>query len=569
MRCSIIRINESKQTGTVQQEYECDVPYISIGRGPDQTVELNDLRVALHHARISKTEKGKLKAEAKTIIGIRVNGKLLKNAIVEPGDCIEISQYRITLTEPTPGHDVDLQLVVETIPSQELEQTSAYGLAKSVAQLGISIRSYSWLFFVSILLLFLALPLAQYYLEPESHWLDKLPIPKDTAWSTGALASAHSSMSQQCDSCHQTPFQKVQAESCLHCHNQLPQHFTNSASNESSGADYMAQRHFDFNDCSLCHAEHQGAQGLQHVPKQTCLSCHKNMPPPGELDTGIGPIANFHQDHPQFKVRMKKFVKNIDEAILFKVALDDPYLEEKSNLIFPHDIHLSKEGLRSPQGKTTMQCVDCHQTEPGGGKMETIRFADHCQSCHQLYFEPGVLRQLPHADVEAVRYTLQDFYANEALMGNISNEPSLSQLRRRRLLNQAATEVDINQANNWARKKQQTVSREIFENRLCVTCHKIIKSDEDFWQIQPVVTTNHWFANSKFNHDDHQTESCESCHSAERSRLSADVLIPDISNCRSCHSDDGEDEKVETPCYACHQFHQSSSLYDQVVDRGG
>ena len=571
MRCTVIQLTDQTQTSNVEQRIEHDLPYISIGRGADQTIQLSDLRIALHHARISLRDNGKLQVEAKTIIGVRVNGKLLKQSNLQPGDYIELSEYRITIAEAEKNSDA--QLIVETIPSHELKGKSAYALPNSIADLGISKRKYSWSLFGIIFIAFFALPMANYFFDPQTDWLKDSLLPSDNAWSTGPLDSAHSRFGETCTSCHQSPFQKVPMDACLQCHSNITAHLSDASKasfpleggHSNSITDTLTNTLtttlFEFEDCSQCHKEHQGHQGMDIIPNAQCTDCHEDLPPPSEQSVAIDPFNDFDSQHPQFKVTTQKYVASLNRTLAVSVALDDPYLQETSNLKFPHDVHLDKSGIRGPKGDEILQCENCHEMEPGGGKMKKITMQGQCQHCHRLYFEPGVLRELPHADVEAVRYTLREFYANEALIGNIKDEASLSQLRRRRRNNQPTTEVDITQANQWARQKEQSVALEIFENRLCVSCHEILKQADYEWRILPVNTINQWFTNSKFEHIDHQTEQCDSCHEANTSTLSNDVLIPDIKNCRQCHSDSSDDQKIETPCLNCHVFHKTNARY--------
>jgi hypothetical protein len=74
--------------------------------------------------------------------------------------------------------------------------------------------------------------------------------------------------------------------------------------------------------------------------------------------------------------------------------------------------------------------------------------------------------------------------------------------------------------------------------------------------VPAIVSTAHWMAKSLFSHAQHKNADCVTCHSAETSKLSADILIPDLQSCRSCHAGAKADkEKVVSQCDSCHGFH--------------
>jgi DnaJ-class molecular chaperone len=50
---------------------------------------------------------------------------------------------------------------------------------------------------------------------------------------------------------------------------------------------------------------------------------------------------------------------------------------------------------------------------------------------------------------------------------------------------------------------------------------------------------------------------CAGCHDAQSSKQSADILIPDIKNCRQCHGDQSSDDLIPNTCIDCHGYHEA------------
>ena len=48
---------------------------------------------------------------------------------------------------------------------------------------------------------------------------------------------------------------------------------------------------------------------------------------------------------------------------------------------------------------------------------------------------------------------------------------------------------------------------------------------------------------------------CASCHEAEASPVATDVLIPDIESCQSCHGGEDANDRLQSRCISCHEFH--------------
>jgi hypothetical protein len=116
------------------------------------------------------------------------------------------------------------------------------------------------------------------------------------------------------------------------------------------------------------------------------------------------------------------------------------------------------------------------------------------------------------------------------------------------------------QAIAMAAVQADTTAAEIFEDRLCFNCHEIDilpgTGEHSQWQVRPVRLTQHWMPKARFDHSQHRISECEDCHAAAESESSADVLLPDIDNCRSCHGGMSPSEgRLSSTCVDCHDFH--------------
>lgn len=75
------------------------------------------------------------------------------------------------------------------------------------------------------------------------------------------------------------------------------------------------------------------------------------------------------------------------------------------------------------------------------------------------------------------------------------------------------------------------------------------------WKIMPVHLEEHALNHARFDHAAHATSDCSSCHAAGQSKLSADLLLPELASCRECHGDVGSANQVPSTCTLCHGFH--------------
>jgi hypothetical protein len=224
---------------------------------------------------------------------------------------------------------------------------------------------------------------------------------------------------------------------------------------------------------------------------------------------------------------------------------------------------MDPEGVDDPDvkgGKKVMACSDCHHPDAGGIGMLAINMERDCAKCHRLEFEPdNPQRVVPHGKLDHVLYTLTEYYGNQALLGNIKDPNAPRVVKNRRRPGEKLTKQERKEAFDWAANKALEVGADLFEERVCSTCHDVTRVREDYppqWDIAPVRIAESWLPKAKFTHKKHETMECTDCHKASNSEDSMDVLIPAIDNCRQCHAGTRSvTNRLESTCVDCHGFH--------------
>lgn len=548
-------VRKVSKKGKGQVTFEEDVHYgdlLTIGRGADQAIFLSDLRSALEHAKVKALGGNRYQVESLITAGIRINGSIQKSATLGPGGQIEIGGTRIELLAAPQDYDagVEISAIDKAEIAQEKEKARK---PTTLAETWLSRRMPSWILLISILVLFLALPIAAHYSSSVSDTLTASPLPSRGAWESGPLASAHHFFGSDCQQCHAEPTKWVKDESCLSCHGKTPAHADPVAFNLPELGEAR---------CAHCHRDHNGKYGLIREDQALCSDCHVGLSESTAGASSLIDVGDFGLDHPQFKVALPAW----NAAGKFepeRVELS-PDLVEKSGLKFPHDVHLTAEGLNAPAGRQFLQCDSCHVPDASGAIMTPVNFETMCQDCHALTFDvTQPERQVPHANIQEITYMLDEFYARRALEGGVSDASAPESLRVRRRPGSPPTTAERQLALTWARDKARQVGESLFTGRACTVCHAVSvgRTAEEPWMVAPVRVAGVWFPKSHFDHASHTTMECADCHLATESNSSGDLLLPDIANCRQCHAgEDGGHDKLESGCIACHGYHQSNHL---------
>jgi len=383
-----------------------------------------------------------------------------------------------------------------------------------------------------------------------------LKISPDVVWNPGPLASVHQWLTYDCGACHRTPFLRVRDRECLACHENMPGHVHDQA---------LQTRLFGATRCADCHRDHLGAQAPVRADAALCQDCHADIKR-ALAETTLENVGDFAALHPEFRLTLWRGPK-AEDVVRVKQS-NKAALVETSHLKFPHDTHL-KPGLRGPEGRETLKCRSCHAPDAGEQGFVPVSMERHCVRCHELRFEPAVTsRQVPHGSVEDAWLLLQEFYANVSLANIAVDTVDPGAIKRQVPAASEAivTDEQRRRAIAFARHKAQQVGADLFEKRVCVTCHEVRRNDAAAqgdvsaapWTVTPVHVARTWLPHGRFDHAKHKTaqSDCKDCHRAERSHKSSDVLIPDIASCRVCHAGNKPIAgKVVSTCISCHGYH--------------
>ncbi|HSA79592.1 MAG TPA: cytochrome c3 family protein [Geminicoccaceae bacterium] len=595
MRCKI-RYLTRQRTGRVAQDEQIvnlEGNRITLGRGTDSTVFLRDLRVNYHHAELVVHDH-EIVIEAVGHSILRIDQVPVERAVVTPDSEIEVGPYRLQLRQDEP--DADLTLAVELVtplPTDTIERL----IEPRRVSLGTGIlrkRAISWLLFLLVIVGGLALPVVAYRTTLPRGVVDtertRLFAGFDRFWISGELSSSHKLLGDNCNACHELPFVPTRSEACGACHADTRHHF-----------DVARHVFSDFapTACTGCHNEHQGPSGIVPIQQSLCADCHSDLSVKAE--TELLDAADFGSAHAQFRPTV---VTDPAGGRVQRVALGAAgFPEERSNLDFPHAIHLAQrcevagvtdlEQLKNVpvetlQGCRVLQqarqdlnqeglgCVDCHRPEPGGVSMLLPRMERHCAVCHShrlTFDESAPDRVLPHGKPDDVIAVINDFYAARAMQGRLA-PPLEDQPGLRRRPGVSGPAAGPTGAGSSAEQEAPAIAarklEDVFGRSLCGVCHEIIPpaaSERGKWEVLPVRLTSLWMPKARFDHAAHKTMQCTDCHRAQTSRASKDVLMPPIETCRACHQGEHARAAVPSACIMCHVYHRED--LDPMLPRRG
>jgi predicted CXXCH cytochrome family protein len=533
---------------------------VTLGRSTDQVLHLKDRRVALKHACIA------LRGSAPVISsrapgGIVVNDALCREAALRPGDVIRIGANLLSVL--VPPQDVDLAFTFELDPEAAPGEVGLEPHRLDLAAIGWRRRSWSWLLFGVVTLLVLLVPAAGLMDESTRERLRAGPLPDDSLWLSGPLGSAHHNTSERCETCHQTPFQRVRNDACLGCHAGVGRHF---AASTGIVTELESAR------CASCHAEHNEPETLVRRDDSLCAQCHTDIAVVAGAKATTTNASDFHDDHPQFRISLLTPPATVEERDAgvwpaLRVLVDRPGLAERSRLKFPHATHLDPAGIDGPAGPLMLVCGDCHRPQADGRRMQPVTMEKDCASCHRLDFDPAFPdATVPHGEASIVLRRLIEYYSRSFLERYPDPQASAAPARRVAVPGRVPDARERERLLQLARDRAFAVARDLIERRTCQDCHEIqaTGNSEDPWRVLPARLTTAWMPAARFSHARHATalSSCGKCHDAVRSESSAAVLMPSIGVCRECHGS-GDNEQgtaalVQSGCTMCHGFHDTA-----------
>lgn len=578
----LIRYAKNQGQGEVSEQVVLNNTVLSIGRGTNQNILLPDSKVALDHAKLYVRDNGCkiVSSSGKYVIK---NGQVVKRCSLKLGEEIEISGHKITLLPAELDYDLVLLVSIGSVEQAPLQKR--YKLTFS--DLKFAKRRWSWTLFWSILSLCLLLPAAG-LMNPQ--WMEQLrqsPLPDDSQWLAGDLIKPHRFIGDDCAQCHTDAFVPTSTETCMSCHSSVNGHINDAT---------LSTPVEEIKECASCHKDHNPQETLSHYSQQICVDCHKEPIKDSTEKIKFETATDFELAHPAFKVSVLTPLTENKKIIDWQPkrhSLKDSQPKEESNLKFPHKTHMNPEGIRSPEGDMTLVCADCHMPEIDGGEMKPITMENNCQNCHQLTFDiEDPTRVVPHGSASDVVMMMREYYAfryiyqnldNKADQNDIVNAGNIFDARKARrpgrekklrkdfqhLLNEQTvdsieklTQQTIRSDGLvWAESRAYVAATDIFERQACDVCHVVTKNNdaEIPWEVKPVKLTKQWLPMANFTHDAHQNSDCESCHEASSSKVSSDILIPDIDNCQQCHGGEESHNLIPSTCIDCHNYHDAKS----------
>ena len=322
------------------------------------------------------------------------------------GAVIELGSTRLTLLDARGEFDAAVE--VSTIDkSEQAAIRSSRSKPTSLDQTWIAKRWPSWTGFILVLALGLILPASTHVIPGFNTVLRYSPLPSTSFWNPGEVDAAHRFFATDCKRCHQHAFLMVRDNACTSCHVKTKAHADPARFNIPELGDAR---------CGTCHQDHNGERGMVSRKQSLCSDCHSDLKSRTAGASQIADISDFGKAHPEFHINLPGWAANGE--FMPKSMTWTASLKENSGLKFNHEKHLKADGLNTPNGRKTLTCANCHLPDAAGAAMQPIAFESMCHECHQLGFDtlaPG--REVPHADVAAVTYTLDEFYARRGLEG--------------------------------------------------------------------------------------------------------------------------------------------------------
>ena len=328
--------------------------------------------------------------------------------------------------------------------------------------------------------------------------------------------------------------------------------------------------------CSFCHAEHRGGGPMSAPTEANCTFCHgdaDSMTAAASRGTGLPPeafhsrVAPGHNAFPMarpaagFTQIIHRFAGDHPE---FRVHADK--LRDPDALKFGHALHLTSQTIPNLPNGDKLSCAFCHQPDAAGAYYRNTKFEAHCRVCHSLQFDPETPGlTLPHGEpglASAFLHSLPRQYADYAERSGITGadeQKLFVQQRLQRLQALVLSGEDFEKraffSTSVAGPAAQvgTVSgatRALYPG--CTYCHEVKSNAQGGPEITKPVMFDRWLSHGGFNHAKHSKMVCAQCHQAERSKVTADIILPSKETCAVCHSASGG---VADSCTTCHSYH--------------
>jgi hypothetical protein len=464
-----------------------------------------------------------------------------------PGQPIEIGPYRMEAIAAPEGYDGALRVALVR-PLEAGADLASRTSRLTLASVGLSRRAIAWVLALAVLAFAFLIPAGRVLHLP---WraIAATSAVGDRVWNPGPVILAHQPIGERCSACHEVAFRRVSDGACLECHRDIGDHV-------APGLREAAL--FEGSRCAACHLEHKGLRTVMRDDDRFCIDCHRDLHSRAP-DARSRDVADFADAHPAFRLT----VRHGDEVV--RVREEGRPIMRETNLRFPHAKHLDPGGVRSPdRGRVRLHCDSCHHPDASGREFQPIRMSRDCQGCHRLQFEPAVTtREVPHGKPADAEQVIEEFYANLALKGERDSFQKAFGVPGEGLLRRAGEPGDAARENalRLASAKALKVARDLFEVRVCKTCHTVTSEGRGAslaWHVAPVYPLGRVMPHARFDHRAHASSPCEDCHRVSGQKDVRELSMPTIDDCRKCHGGSRPRErKVTSNCMLCHGFHET------------
>jgi pyruvate-formate lyase-activating enzyme len=237
---------------------------------------------------------------------------------------------------------------------------------------------------------------------------------------------------------------------------------------------------------------------------------------------------------------------------------------------FGHALHLKGETIPKLPGGKKLDCAFCHEPDTTEAYMRPIRFEQHCRVCHSLQFDGDTPElHLPHGDpafVSAFLRSLPKQYADVASRGGVTGETEQKQFVEQKL---QALGAKVSTGEEFERRvffstairgpdvdvgSVSGAERALFPG--CAYCHNVKSVARGSAEITRPKLSERWLTHARFDHAKHTSVACTHCHAAEKSKETADIILPAKETCAACHSPRGG---VKDSCVTCHAYHKAAN----------
>lgn len=585
MSFEIRRISHTADGREIVRTMRLDKPQIGIGRRAENGIHLADLAVEPDHARIERLDDSRIRVRATGTLGFDMDGKPTLHAEIDAarGAELRFGGHRI-MVSANEGDGIVLTVQrVEALSeaSEEKDEIHSFSLTGTM----IGKRPLAWGLALFILVAFLAVPIIGYATRPAEDARNIYAVMKEKAatgdavfgdgsWSSGPLSRAHHALEGKCESCHQQAFVSVRDAACKTCHEDVHDHAPMDRLRMAreqpglggqilTGVGSLFGRP-GFGSCATCHIEHEDAGPMEPTPQAFCTDCHATMSA-RLTDTTLGDASDFGTAHPEFRPLVQTSPGKHPRFERISLSRKPP---DDNGLKFPHDLHLSKTGGVAQMARRlsgdhgfgdALACKDCHRPTSDGVRFQLVDMKRDCQMCHSLGLEviDGTIRTLRHGEPDQVIADLRAWYRSTGPVV----PTALGSKTRRRPGNYAAGQVYHAYFGAVAARPgnaEQAIEAAFSKGGVCHDCHAVVPPrsvGKANWDIVPVHQTGRFFTKGWFDHKAHDTQTCESCHAAPSSKQARDLLLPDLTSCRTCHGGEQSDTDVPSSCALCHSYH--------------